>query len=614
MARRLRSDAVALTVAIAMCGALCLGRWHLDARAPITATPVQRPARAIAGAAAHIVDTYAHDVVDGRLPAGKYHRLACARHLRDRAREGTADFPYRFDAAKADRFFRFASKLKHYKGEWAGRFIVLEPWQQFRLGSLFGWVQLETGFRRFRTAYNEVPRKNGKTLEAAIVAIYVTFYDNEPGAEGYCLATKRSQAMFVFNDCKKLIKSSGLKAHIKIHVRNMHRDDTSSKLEPLGANPEDGLNPNLIIVDEYHKIKARDTVDVMETATGSRRQPVMFQITTAGDDGLSPCGQQHHYACQILDQVAVDETFFAFIAHADPEDDWTLEATAAKANPNYAISVKPEILRATVSKAIHMPGAMNAYKQDHLGLWVNTDAPWLSLEGWQAGQSTGADAWTLEDLRGAVCYGAIDLSSKIDLAALALVFPPTETRLRWRYVVRCFTPENTLAERAHRDRAPYVQWTETRIAGAPWPILTTNPGNRLDQDVIRTAVNQARDAYGFVIQQVGFDPWNAGTIEQDLIEDGFQVVEIPQVLKHMSAPSKEFEADVLDGLVDACGDPLLAWQASNVVVYRDGPDNIKPVKKKSRGRIDGIVASIMARKLAALDDDPFAEDPELLVA
>lgn len=545
-------------------------------------------------AGAHVVDTYAADVVDGRIPAGKYHRLACARHQRDRDREATPAFPYRFDAAKADRFFRFAAKLKHYKGEWAGTFIVLEPWQQFRLGSIFGWVHTDTGLRRFRTAYNEIPRKNGKSLEAAIVALYVTFYDGEPGAEGYCLATKRRQAMFVWNDAKKLVLSSGLKKTIHANARNLHRDDTASKLEPLGANPEDGLNPNLIIIDEYHKLVNRDLVDVMETATGARRQPLNFQITTAGDDPRSPCGDQHDYAVKILEQLQVDETFFAFIAHADLEDDWTLESTAIKANPNYGVSIKPDDLRALVAKALHMQGAAAAYKQKRLNLWVNTDAPWLSLEGWRAGQR----AWAVETLIGQPCFGAIDLSSKIDLSAFALVFPPTGTRPAWRYLVRCFTPADTLEERARRDRVPYLSYVPATSSVSA--ILTTNPGNRLDQDTIRAAVTEAK-AFGFDIRQIGFDPWNAGNLEKDLQEDGFQVLEIPQTLQHMSAPSKEFEADVLDGLVDSGGNPLLAIMAANVIVYRDGKDNIYPQKKKSRGRIDGIIACLMARKLAALD-------------
>jgi phage terminase large subunit-like protein len=563
----------------------------------------------------HVVDAYAH--VDGRVPAGKYHRLACERHLRDRAHEATPAFPYRFDLATADRSFRFAGKLKHYKGEWAGQFIVLEPHQRFRRGSLAGWVHIDTGFRRFRTSYEEVPRKNGKTLELSISALYFTFYDNEPGAEGYCLATNRYQAGFVFGDAKKLVRSSGLKTRLKVMAKNIHRTDTDSKLEPLGAFPVDGLNPHFIGMDELHKWKTRERLDVMETATGSRRQPVISQITTAGDDLVSVCGDQHDYACKILDQVLVDETFFAFIAHADigiagiPDDDWTLESTAIKANPNYGVSVKPDDLKALVNKALHMQGAAAAYQQDHLNVWVNTDAPWLSMQGWKRGQS----AWSLEELRGQPCFGAIDLSSKIDLSAFALCFPPTATRTRWRYVVRCFTPADTLVARARRDRAPYLQWAELKIPGSPWAYLTTNPGNRIDQDAIRQAVKDARDLFGFDIKQIGFDPWNAATIEQDLIEDGFDVIEIPQVIKHMSLPSKDFEADVLDGLADFGADPQQAWMASNVVVYRDGPDNIKPVKKKSRGKIDGTVAAIMARKLAGMDAaDPPSDGPLVVAA
>lgn len=567
-------------------------------------------ARARTNTAAHAIDQYAIDVVEGRVPAGKYHRLACDRHLRDRSREGTTAFPYRFDLAKADRYVRFSSKLKHYKGEWAGQFIALEPHQRFRRGSLFGWIHVETGLRRFRTAYEEIPRKNGKTLDLAVTGVYTTFFDGEPGAEGYNLATMRRQAMIAFGDAKKLVRSSGLRARIAIQARNLHCEATSSKLEPLGADPVDGLNPHFIGVDELHKWTTRERLDVMETSRGARRQPLLVQITTAGDDPVSVCGDQHDYAVKILDQVIEDETFFAFIASADEGDDWLDESTWRKANPNYGVSVKPDYLREIATKARHMPAAANAFKRDHLNLWVNADAPWLSIEGWRSGQTK----WSLESLRGATCWAAVDLSSKIDLAAVAFCFAPTGKRKSWRYVVRHFTPADTLLERSRRDRAPYQLWTQRIIPGTPWPYLTTNPGNRLDQDVVTAAIQDARDRFAWRIEHIGFDPWGAGTIEQDLQADGFSVVEIPQSLKALSPPSKEFEADVLDGLVDAGGDPLLLWEASNVVVYRDGPDNIKPVKKKSRGKIDGIVAAIMARKLAMLEDTGVAQDPDLVVA
>jgi phage terminase large subunit-like protein len=550
----------------------------------------------------HAIDAYADDVIAGRVPAGKYHRLACVRHRRDRQREASRAFPYRLDLARAERFFRFGQQLKHYKGEWAGTPIRFQPYQLFRLGSLFGWVHIETELRRFRTAYNELPRKQGKSLEEAIVALYVTFFDGEPGAEGYTIATKRDQAKIVFNDARKLVQSSGLKDRIAVLAANLHRDATASKLEPLGADHDstDGLNPHFVGVDEFHAHKDRGLLDVMETATGARRQPVNFQITTAGDDPRSPCGDQHDYACKLLDGVLKDETFFAFIAHADVEDDWTQERTWRKANPNYGVSVKPDDMRALATKALHMNAAAAAFKQKRLNLWVNTSAPWLSLEGWRAGQSRIPAAAFEDALVGEPCWIGVDLSSKIDLTAVAAVFPPTapdhpRPRTKWSVLLQCFTPEATMLERERRDRAPYTRWAELGL-------LTTNPGNRIDQDLVRDHINAL--AVRFDVQQIGFDPWNAGNLEADLKEDGFAVVEVPQTMQQMSGPSKEFEADVLDGLVDADDNPIALWMASNVIVNRDGKDNIYPVKKKSRGRIDGVIATIIARKLAALPEEP----------
>lgn len=534
---------------------------------------------------------YARDIVDGRIPAGKYHRLACARHLRDRAREATPAFPYRFDDERAGRFLRFAQQLKHYKGEWAGQRIVLQPYQVFRLGSLFGWIHIETGLRRFRTAYHELPRKQGKSLEEAIVALYATFFDHEPGAEGYTIATKRDQAKIVFNDAKKLVQSSGLKNHITCFSANLHVDATASKLEPLGSDYDstDGLNPHFVGVDEFHAHKDRGLIDVMETATGARRQPITFQITTAGDDLVSPCGDQHTYACQILEEVLIDETFFAFIAHADPEDDWRDEATWRKANPNYGVSVKADDLRALATKAAHMPAAAAAFKQKRLNLWVNASAPWLSVDGWRQGQSTD---WTPDDLLHEPCFVGIDLASKLDLCAMVFAFPPAPTRPRWRLLRWVWTPEDTLHERAHRDRAPYDIWVQQGH-------LRTTPGTRVDHQVLREVLKAERER--FDIEQIGFDPWHADMLIDQLVnEDGFaatQVLEVRQTYQGMSSGASKVEAEVLAGQVDAHGCPLMAWCASNAVVQRDGKDNIYPVKKRSRGRIDPIMAFVMAVSL-----------------
>lgn len=529
------------------------------------------------------VDSYARDVMDGRIPAGKYHKLACARHLRDRGREGASEFPYRFDLAKAERFWKFAGKLKHYKGEWAGQFIVLRPDQLFRKGVKYGWVHVATGYRRFRNSYEEIPRKNGKSLEAAIETLYLTFFDGEPGGTGYCAATKRDQALIVFGDCKKLVQSSGLKNRLEVRAANISHEASSSKLEPLSAdyNSMDGLNPSMVNIDEMHAHKTRGVIDVLETATGARRQPLVNKITTAGNDPVSPCGDEHDYACKVLDWALADETYFAFIASADSEDDWTLPATAAKANPSYGISVNPEDLAAKVAKAKGLPAAAAAYKQKHLNLWVNATAPCLSVDGWRKGQSD----WDVAELEHEPCYVGIDLASKIDLCALSLVFPPTAASQKIRMIQHIWTPADTLVDRAHRDRAPYQVWVDQG-----W--LKTTPGTRIDHRVVRAVIAEARQRYD--IERIGFDPWHADKLIEELVqEDGCaedQVVAVPQTYAGMSSACLRMQADILAGEVDARRCPVTAWAVSNVVANIDGKENLMFAKGKSRGRIDPVIA------------------------
>ena len=544
----------------------------------------------MAPASTNPVDAYAREVVAGRVPAGKFHKLACARHLRDRAREGTAAFPYRFDLERAERFFRFAERLKHYKGEWAGTMIRLEPHQKFRKGCKYGWVHVTTGLRRFRNSYEEIPRKNGKSLELATETLYLTFFDGEGGAEGYTAATKREQALIIFNDCKKLVQSSGLKDRLKVQVSNIHHVGSASKLEPLSAdyNSMDGLNVHAVSIDELHAHKTRGMIDVLETATGARRQPLVNKITTAGDDPVSPCGDEHDYACKVLDGTLVDETYFAFIAHADPEDDWTLPETARKANPNYGVSVNPEDLASKVAKAKSMPSAAAAYQQKHLDLWVNATAPCLSVDGWRKGQSQ----WDVEDLAHERCYIGIDLASKIDLCALSAVFPPSPGRPSWRLSQHVWTPEDTIDDRAHRDRAPYRVW-----ADQGW--LTLVPGTRIDQQMVREAILSLRDR--FDVELIGFDPWHADTLIDQLVkQDGFpedQVLAVPQSFIGMSSACLRMQAEILGGNIDARGCPVTAWSVSNTVGQKDGKDNLMFTKGKSRGRIDPVIAATIGMAL-----------------
>ena len=537
------------------------------------------------------LDAYAQSIVAGTVPAGKYHKLACARHLKDRERENTPGFPYRFDMKRAERFFRFAEKLKHYKGEWAGTLIHLEPWERFITGSVIGWVHTDTELRRFRTAFTQIPRKNGKTLIAAIMLLYLTFFDGEPGAEGYAVATKRDQAKIVFNDAKKLVQSSGLKDRIAVQVSNLHRDDTASKLEPLGADHDstDGLNPNVVIGDEIHAMKDRGMRDVMETATGARRQPVIYLITTFGDDPVSPWGDQNDYSNKILEGVLIDESFFVFTAHADPEDPWDSPETARKANPNYGISVSPEDLAAKVLKAKGIPSAAATYKQKHLNLLVNASNPCLGIDGWRKGQSR----WTPQGMEHESCFVGIDLASKIDLCCLSFVFPPTVGRPQWRLWQHIWTPADTLVDRAHRDRAPYDVWRDQG-----W--LMATPGTQIDHQLLRGVIRDHRKL--FDIERIGFDPWHADTLISQLInEDGFseeQVLAVPQTYAGMSSACLKMQAEILAGNVDARGCPVTAWSVSNVVANVDGKDNLMFAKGKSRGRIDPVIAPTIGMALA----------------
>lgn len=287
--------------------------------------------------------------------------------------------------------------------------------------------------------------------------------------------------------------------------------------------------------------------------------------------------------------MLLDDTYFAFIAHADVDDPWDSLDTARKANPNYGVSIKPDDLTSLVTKAKGIPSAAATYKQKRLNLWVNATAPCLSMEGWRKGQTT----WTAQDMLHEPCFVGVDLASKLDLMALVFLFPPTVGRASWRILPYVWTPEETLLDRAHRDRAPYDVWVEQG-----W--LLTTPGPVLDHSVIRDTI-QAHRA-DFDIERIGFDPWHADKLITDLVTlDGWsqeQVLAVPQTFQGLSSAEARFQAEVMAGNVDANGSPLMAWCASNVASQTDGKDNIQFTKKKSRGRIDPIKAATTAQSLA----------------
>ena len=525
---------------------------------------------------------YAEDVLAGRIIACKWVRLAVERHLRDLETGPERGIYFDEDAAwHIIDFFQFCS---HLKGEWAGKPIDLEPWQQFFLWVAFGWMRAD-GTRRFRFAYLEIARKNGKTTKASGVGLYLAFADGEPGAEVYACATKKDQARICHSAAANMVKASPhLSSRLDVYSNNISDEQTLSKFEPIGRDSDstDGLNVSGAVMDELHAWKQRELWDVIETATGSRSQWMIMAITTAGYNRQSICWEKHEYLCKVLSQVIDDDAFFGLIYTMDEGDDpFADESCWIKANPNLGVSVKVDQLREAVKRAKESPGAMNSVLRLHFNVWTQAETRWLNIDKWRA----CGNPIEPSSLRGRRCYGGLDLSSSIDISAFILVFPPVEAGEPYKALCRFFIPEDNMRERARRDRVPYDVWCRQGL-------ITATPGNVIDYAWIVDQVQ--RDAKDFDLEEIAFDRWGATLIYQQLTDLGLQVVEFGQGFASMSAPSKELEKLVLAGQLSHGGNAVLTWMADNVVVIQDPAGNIKPAKDRSTEKIDGIVALIMA--------------------
>ncbi|HEX4381250.1 MAG TPA: terminase TerL endonuclease subunit [Candidatus Acidoferrum sp.] len=548
-----------------------------------------------AAKALHPAEQYARDVVAGRVVASHLVVLACKRHLADLDR-AAAGWLYYFNPGAGQHAIDFFAFLKHSKGEWAGQAFTLEPFQQFIIWALFGWRQVADGLRRFRGGYVELCRKNGKSTLAAGIGLYLFAADGEPGAEVYCAATKKDQARIVFLEAARMRSASpALRKRIDKFKDNMNLPGTASKFEPLGSDEDtlDGLNIHGSVVDELHAHKTRDLLDVLETATGSRRQPMSFKITTAGSDTQSVCWKEHEYSEKVLEGTVEDETVFAFIAGIDKDDDWEDERVWPKANPNLGVSCKLDDLRRKANKAKQDPTYLNTYLRLHLGRWTSQTTRWMPADKWNecVGYSlAGIDAKVLrdrllEELRGRVCIGAIDLSSKIDLTAYMRLFLPTEDDPSFIAIPEFWMPEENVSKRVKEDRVPYDVWIREGF-------LRTTDGSVIDYEEIRRVILADRDVYE--IKEITLDPWNATETATKLKDAGFTVSEFRQGFASMSDPMKNLMVAVLSKKLKHLGNPVLRWMSSNVAAKQDEAGNIKPDKKESREKIDGIVALIMA--------------------
>jgi phage terminase large subunit-like protein len=538
----------------------------------------------------YLANQYVSDVLDGTQVACEWVRKACGRHVRDM--ETGHERGLWFDEEAASLAIDFFTLLKHSKGEWAGQTLRLEPWQQFHLWVLFGWKK-DDGTRRFRTSYLEVARKNGKTTTAAGVGLYLMLADNEPGAEIYTAATKRDQARIAHSEATRMVKASPhLRKVIRVVKDNLHIPDTASKFEPVGRDADslDGLNIHAAIVDEVHAHKTRDMWDILETATGSRRQPLMFAITTAGFDRKSVCYELHEYTQKVLDGIIEDDSFFGLIYALDNEEEWEDETAWAKANPNLGVSVKFDDLRRKAAMAKEMPSALNPFLRLHMNIWTQAETRWIDPDKWSAcGQSVDETG-----LQGRICYGGLDLSATTDITAFVLVFPPEVDGDLYKVLCRFWIPEDSMHERSRRDRVPYDAWVREGY-------ISATPGNTIDYDFLFDQVDQ--DAQRFDIQEIAFDRWGAARVSQVLEEQGMTMVQFGQGFASMSGPTKELERLILSKRIAHGNNPVLNWMMHNTVVRQDPAGNLKPDKERSIEKIDGVVAMVMGLDRATRHTD-----------
>lgn len=492
-----------------------------------------------------------------------------------------------FDERAATVAVNFFEKLLHHsKGEWAGQPFILQTWQKDQvIRPLFGWKRSSDETRRYRTAYIEIPRKNGKSTLAAGIALYLLFVDGEPGAEVYSAASDREQASIVFNEAKNMTESSSeLKKRAESYKRSIVVMSTKSSYKVLSADAftKDGLNASGVVVDELHAQPGRELVDVLVTSTGARRQPLVVFITTAGYDRESICYEYHEYAEKVLKGIIDDQTFFAFIAAADEKDDWQDPVTWAKANPGLGVTVKYEYLENEARRAAQVPAYQNTFRRLHLNQWTQQETRWLPLEAWdQCGMPLDEKL-----LEGATCYGGLDLASTSDLASFVLNFPsePGEAELHV-WLAFFWIPEENLIERVRHHHVPYDAWVREGL-------IRTTPGNVIDYGFIVRDIESLGEKYN--IKEIAFDRWGAFQVSQQLEGAGFLMVGFGQGFVSMSAPTKDLLRLVMDHKLSHGGNKVLRWMADNLVVSTDPAGNVKPNKQKSIEKIDGIVAGVMA--------------------
>lgn len=539
---------------------------------------------------------YAQDVVGGSIPACGWVKKAAQRHLDDLANDSVL-WPYTFDTKKANRACKIIELFPLVKGsKFLGKNLVLEPWQCFCVALLFGWVKKDTGKRRFRKAYIEVPKGNGKSALMSGIALVMLACDGEPGAEVYSAAITKEQAKIVFETarqmalkCPRFLEKFGVEvaAH-DIHLVN----DTLSVFRALASEADslEGKNPHLCVIDELHAHPTRKLYENLESAMGKRDNNLLLSITTAGSDRLGICYETRGHVIETLDKLFVDESLFGIIYTLDDTDDWTLEQNWIKANPNWGVSVEPETIINDGRRAIFTTHKQPSFQTKHLDIWVNADNALVSARDWKACETAGMD---IEDFCADPCVIGLDLASELDLTARMNVFMRRNDDGKMHYYVfgKYWLPAETIEKSSNPK---YEGWAREQY-------IIRSEGATNDFDEIEADIKEA--ASQLDVQNIAYDPWQMKQMADHLTANGAPMVKVRPIIENFSPALKKLLALIADKRIHHDGDPVLAWAMSNVVGHIDVKDNIFPRKERYENKIDPVVALLMALCLVG-DDKP----------
>lgn len=523
---------------------------------------------------------YAEQVVKGNIKASRKNVLSCQRHLNDLKRQGTDDFPWVFDEEKAHRPIRYIEKFcRPSKGDYKS--LVLQPWQHFVIGSLYGWVHKDTGYRRFREGLIFIGRKNGKTTMISGLANYAVSKDNEPGARVYVLANTKQQAGELFDESRAMVqKSPLLRKHLRENQKGIFYDKTQSRIEPRASDSEklDGLNTHLGIFDEIHEFKNFKLINVIKKSRAARKQPLIVYITTAGYQLEGPLVQNYEVASDVLDGVIDQDRKFYFMAELDSEEEIESPELWIKANPNMGVSLDLPTLIDDWNTDKLIPSEKNDWITKQFNIFVDNDE--MSFVGIEI-LKRNEKVIDLDILKGQECIGGYDLSSTEDFTSACLEFPLEDGQV--------FALSHSWVPQAKVDKDnESINYKEFEKEG--W--LTIIPGEYVKHEYVFDWFVDQSELYS--IKKIGYDPANAYRLNEDLKTHGFMTDVVRQGHFTLSPALKDIRQLLLDGKVISNKNRLFRWYMNNVKLIEDRNGNFLPSKQSRYRKIDGFAAFLNA--------------------